>query len=100
VVKGFNNLSAYMLMHGDPLTEHIKVIARPSTERWVLAKKCCWLRSYVGHWLACAGSVKLMMMNQRALLTTHTVLLRTANLQDYALPPTHPHAIPLPYRRC
>jgi predicted dinucleotide-binding enzyme len=27
VVKGFNNLSAYTLIHGDPLTEHMKSVA-------------------------------------------------------------------------
>jgi len=27
VVKAFNNLSAYTLIHGDPLTEHMKSVA-------------------------------------------------------------------------
>jgi predicted dinucleotide-binding enzyme len=27
VVKAFNNLSAYTLLHGDPLTEHMKSVA-------------------------------------------------------------------------
>jgi predicted dinucleotide-binding enzyme len=27
VVKSFNNLSAYALLHGDPLTEHMKSVA-------------------------------------------------------------------------
>lgn len=27
MVKAFNNLSAYTLIHGDPLTEHMKSVA-------------------------------------------------------------------------
>lgn len=36
VVKAFNNLSAYTLLHGDPLTEHMKSVA--ASDDWEAAE--------------------------------------------------------------
>jgi predicted dinucleotide-binding enzyme len=84
VVKSFNNLSAYTLLHGDTLTEHVKSVA--ASDDWEAAEATADFGRALGMEVRAhtAGSVQHNVVNVKHSVRPADVTGRPAGVNQQA----------------